>query len=97
MLLIQPWDAQDAPEGAPQVRHQPEEDLDAATLQPVFRAAPYRAEMLRRGQQSTSLKILFLEEGNACRWGNSLRPVCLTSLCCPMSARVWQGHERLMH
>ena len=83
MLLIQPWDAQDAPEGAPQFRHQPEEDLDAAALQPVFRAAPYRAEMLRRGQQSTSLKILFLEEGNACRWGTILRPLRLTSCLLP--------------
>ena len=35
----------------------------------MFRAAPYRAEQLRRRQTSTSLRILLLEEGNVCRHG----------------------------
>ena len=56
---------QDAPDNTILYGLQPEDE--ATALQPVFRAAPYRAEMLRRAQKSTSLKILFLEEGNACR------------------------------
>ena len=43
-----------------------QEDTDFSP-QPVFRAAPYRAELQRRRQSSTSLRILILEEGNVCR------------------------------
>ena len=36
-------------------------------VQPVFRAAPYRAEEARRAEASPTARILFVDEGNACR------------------------------
>ena len=66
-IIVNPLLAQDAPDST--LLAPSSADMDAVAVQPVFRAAPYRAEMLRRSQQSTSLKVLFLEEGNACRCG----------------------------
>ena len=38
-----------------------------AALQPVFRAAPYRAEAARQRAGGTTARLLFLDEGNHCR------------------------------
>ncbi len=54
-------------------RHDKDED---SLLQPVFRASPYIAEVLRAQRPVTQASILFLDEGNHCR--------CIASdlLCC---------------
>ncbi|DBA97292.1 TPA: Low molecular weight phosphotyrosine protein phosphatase, variant 3 [Trebouxia sp. C0004] len=45
-------------------RHDKDED---SLLQPVFRASPYIAEVLRAQRPVTQASILFLDEGNHCR------------------------------
>ena len=54
----------------------PRSQDDTSSVQPVFRAAPYRAELQRRRQTSTSLRILLLEEGNVCRQGLGCVAAC---------------------
>lgn len=38
-----------------------------ADVQPVFRAAPYRAERERIAHKTTTTRLLFIDEGNLCR------------------------------
>ena len=45
-------------------RHNKDED---SLLQPVFRASPYIAEVLRAQRPTKQASILFLDEGNHCR------------------------------
>lgn len=49
-----------------------------AVLQPVFRAAPYRAEAARQRAGGTTARLLFLDEGNHCRCAAT--PGCSTAL-----------------
>ncbi|GAB4817705.1 hypothetical protein N2152v2_004751 [Parachlorella kessleri] len=39
----------------------------SAPVRPVFRAAPYAAELARQRQLKDTVRILFLDEGNSCR------------------------------
>ena len=61
--------AQRAKEQAAQGFHNRERlDKDEdSLLQPVFRASPYIAEVLRAQRPVTQASILFLDEGNHCR------------------------------
>lgn len=61
--------AQRAKEQAAQaIQHRNRHNKDEASLlQPVFRASPYIAEVLRAQRPATQASILFLDEGNHCR------------------------------
>ena len=46
-----------------QAPHEPPKEF----VQPVFRASPYAAEMRREMRDTTTTRVLFLDEGNLCR------------------------------
>ena len=90
-------DAQRAKEAAARrVVHRKQHEGDKTPLlQPVYRASPYAAELLRE-QKATTASILFLDEGNLCR---SMLCIMMwdvmTSRCTAVSSAIGQGSAKV--